>query len=98
MDMPGYTAGSANLAEQYGGNSMFRKSAADGFVGLDGQNIEANASAFSFVHKLVFRSIFNPMDYNGQFKREIKDAYTTNELGLFIFVGFFISLGWTFVF
>ena len=46
MDLPGYTAGSANLAEQYGGNSMFRKNSADGFVGLDGQNIEAQTSAF----------------------------------------------------
>ena len=46
---------------------------------------------------VAFRSIFNPVDYNGQFFQEVKDGYKTNELGFGIVVLFFVALSQSFM-
>jgi hypothetical protein len=48
--------------------------------------------------QLLFRLIFNPVDYDGSFFVEIKNAYNTNEIGFFITLGFFATLSWSFMY
>ena len=64
---------------------------------LNGQDIIANTSTISKVFNLIFRSYFNPVDYNGIFLREIEESYKTNELGFFITCCFFGTLFWNFL-
>lgn len=45
----------------------------------------------------MFRSVFNPVDYDGRIINNIKNAYKTNELGFFITVAFFACLSWSFL-
>ena len=45
---------------------------------------------------MIFRTFFNPIDYNGQTKRDIMEAYQTNELGFGIGVAFALTICWSF--
>ncbi len=54
-------------------------------------------SRFQTARALIYRSLFNPIDYDGSFLRELKDSYKTNEIGFFITVSFFATLSWSFI-
>ena len=62
------------------------------FKGLQSSGYSALALAPGF----AFRTMFNPVDYDGRYWREIKNSYKTNELGFFITMAFFLCLGWSF--
>ena len=51
---------------------------------------------FTRIRTIIFRSVFNPVDYDGRMIREIKDSYRTNELGFFIVVAFIGALSHSF--
>ena len=44
---------------------------------------------------LLFRTGFNPIDYDGSAWQEVKNNYRTNEIGFFITLTFFGVLGWS---
>ncbi len=72
------------------------------FRGLDNQLVakQTNGPAsmsYQMSKSFIFRQLFNPIDYDGQVWREIKNSYKTNELGFFISLAFFLSLGWSFL-
>ena len=46
---------------------------------------------------ILFRNLFNPVDYDGRIWQGIKDSYKTNELGFFITAAFFACLSWSFL-
>ena len=46
---------------------------------------------------LLFRSLFNPVDFDGSVLQEIKNSYRTNEIGFFITLSFFAALSWSFI-
>lgn len=46
---------------------------------------------------IMFRTLLNPVDYDGSLWRNIKDSYKTNELGFFITLSFFVCLSWSFL-
>ena len=53
--------------------------------------------SYQMSKSLIFRQLFNPIDYDGQVWRELKNSYKTNELGFFIAFSFVLALGWSFV-
>ena len=50
-----------------------------------------------FLNSFIFKTIFNPLDYDGSFFKEIKSAYQTNELGFAMGMTFFFALAWQFM-
>ncbi len=67
-----------------------------GFKGIDGHRVASDSSHLLLARQMVFRTLLNPVDYDGRYWREIKSSYKTNELGFFITLAFFLSLGWSF--
>ena len=64
-----------------------------------GIQIDTNKLHFFLLTKckgLVFRTVLNPVDYDGSMIREIKNGYKTNELGFFITLSFFMAMSWSF--
>ncbi len=71
------------------------------FRGLNGELVAKQTNGIqNFSYQLsknyLFRTLFNPVDYDGRTWRDIKASYKTNELGFFIGFAFFICLGWSF--
>ena len=62
------------------------------FVDRNGVDIVNSLSMPMKSFIVAYRSILNPVDYNGRYIQEIKDSYKTNELGFAIFALFFVAL------
>lgn len=54
-------------------------------------------SGFALPANLLYRSILNPVDWDGSFLVEIKNTYKTNEIGFFIGLSFMLTLSWSFM-
>ncbi|CDW89081.1 UNKNOWN [Stylonychia lemnae] len=46
---------------------------------------------------IMFRTCFNPIDFDGRILRDLKNSYKTNEIGFFITALFFGTLGWSII-
>ena len=68
MGFPGY---SIDDVTQLGGSSYFRKNFSGKFTDLNGQNVLSNTSTLNKVHSIFFRTMLNPLDFDGSFIREM---------------------------
>jgi hypothetical protein len=62
---------------------------------VDGKDILRFNNYGVVAASLIFRSFNNPVDYDGRLLRELTNAYHTNEIGFFITLSFFATLGWS---
>ena len=84
------------LPETTSTDSIFRKNIEGRLLDFESNDI-SQLSKFQSAKALIFRSIFNPVDYDGSLFKELKDSYKTNEIGFFITVSFFATLSWSMI-
>ena len=92
MGYPGYIAGDST---QNSNNPFYKKTVDSGFYDLTGTELCGSSSYLNIGRIVLFRSVFNPVDYNGSTWLAIKESYKTNELGFFIGCCAFGMLAWS---
>ena len=92
MDSPGYKGGES---AQAGGDQIFRRTFRGTYTTLDGTDVASSTTYLQQARGLLFRSVFNPVDYNSSIRLELEEAYKTNELGFFITLTFVGTVAWS---
>ena len=75
---------------------MLRKTFDGGWLDANGVDLLRSPSLATSTYVVLFRSLLNPVDYDGRLVQEAKDSYRTNELGFLIVLAFFGALGQSF--
>jgi len=83
LEKPGYTGGGAYIDKtvnrSWGGPNFTGE-----FIEPGGRNIITDFGYLDFIKLLIFRSLFNPIDYKGGLFKELKKKWYENELGFMI--------------
>lgn len=91
MEKPGYSSSYADRASE---NPFFRKSYDGLFKDVRGNDIRQQTSYSQLARNIVFRTVFNPVDYDGSMLDEVKKQWHSNELGFIIGVSLIGGLLW----
>lgn len=93
MEKPGLS-GTGAYADSVQSSLFYSRNFDGAFRDPSGRDITTPPGFFQLTWLVMFRNLFNPVDYTGSLRQEIRKHWDTNELGFVIGVSFSLAVLW----